>query len=362
MSTKKLCLAIESLQAGGAERVMSELAVFFCRRNELEVHLIIYGKRPDIFYKLPDNIIIHKPESAFVNGLRYIYAIGRGIFLRQTIKKIKPDSILSFGEYWNSFVLLALIGLSFPVYISDRCSPNKKYGSFHSFLRKWLYPKARGIIAQTEKAKELYPLHFKNSNIRVINNPVHFIESSATPLLKENIVLTVGRLINTKNHDKLIELFCNISNPEWKLIIVGGDALKQKNMVRLKNLISSLNAESRVILTGYRHDIEMIYRSGKIFVFASLSEGFPNVIGEAMSFGLPVIAFDCIAGPSDMIIDGENGFLIPVNDYETFQSRLKQLMDDNSLIDKMGSRAVNEIKRLSIENIGLEYFDFIIPE
>jgi hypothetical protein len=73
------------------------------------------------------------------------------IFLRKKVKLIKPDSILSFGEYWNSFVLIALIGLPYPVFISDRCSPDKEFTRIHTILRKWFYPKAKGIIAQTIK-------------------------------------------------------------------------------------------------------------------------------------------------------------------------------------------------------------------
>ena len=71
-------------------------------------------------------------------------------------KTLNRTAVLSFGEYWNSFVLIALFGLKYPVFVSDRCQPDKSLGKFHDLLRKNLYPKAAGIIAQTEKAEEIY--------------------------------------------------------------------------------------------------------------------------------------------------------------------------------------------------------------
>jgi len=175
-------------------------------------------------------------------------------------------------------------------------------------------------------------------------------------------VLSIGRLINSKNHDKLIELFCDINRRGWKLIIVGGDALKQKNMVRLNELIARLNAGNSVFLMGKINDIDRFYLESSIYVSTSYSEGFPNVIGEAMSAALPVVAFDCVAGPSEMITDGEDGFLIKVNDYSSFRERLEQLMDDKMLREKIGAKAKESINKFSIGEIGEQFYKFILPE
>ena len=358
MGKKRLCLVIPSLQAGGMERVMSELAGYFSTKKNIEIYLILYGITREVFYHLPDEIIIYKPLFKFNNRWRLVNTLRTLFFLRSTIKGIKPNSILSFGEYWNSLVLLAFFGLPYPVYISDRCSPAKRYSTFHSFLRKWLYPRAKGIVSQTEKAKQFYQGQFRNDNLIVIGNPIHLLSNNDLP--KKNIVLSVGRLIESKNHNKLIELFCQINNPGWKLIIVGGNALKQDNLSRLKDLITSLDAESKVVLTGYLNDLSIFYQESSIFALTSVSEGFPNVIGEAMSAGLPAVSFDCIAGPSEMITDGEDGYLIPVNDYILFQERLEKLMGDEPLRTKMGAKARKSIQKFSVENIGGKFNDFIL--
>lgn len=354
MDVKKICLVIPSLHAGGMERVMSELSTYFCSKEEFEVHLVLYGLTREIFYSIPDNIIIHKPSFEFDNSKRTWNTLKTLWFLRYKIKDIHPDTILSFGELWNNFVLLATLGLHYPVFVSDRCQPDKSLGKFHDKLRNWLYPKATGVICQTEVAKTIYSKMFHHTNLAVIGNPIRDIESNTT-IKKENIVLSVGRLIQSKHHDELIQIFSKIEAPDWKLIIVGDDALKQKNKEKLENLIKDLGIQSRVELAGRRLDVENYYNKAKIFAFTSSSEGFPNVVGEAMSAGLPVVAYDCIAGPSDLIDHEKTGFLIKLHDTSSFKEALEKLMKDESLRVAFGQEGKLKIKNFSVQHIAQEF-------
>jgi glycosyltransferase involved in cell wall biosynthesis len=299
------------------------------------------------------------PAFEFNNKRRLINTIKTLFFLRRTIKRIHPYSILSFGELWNSFVLLSLYGLKCKVFISDRCQPDKKFSRFHDRLRKLLYPGATGIVAQTGKAKEIYHTQFIHNNIRVIGNPIRVFDIPEG-INKEKVVLMVGRLIETKHQDKLIEMFLRISKPGWKLILVGYDHLKQNISHKLRQIIKENHAEKYVILAGKQNNVEQYYAKAEIFAFTSSSEGFPNVIGEAMSAGLPVIAFDCVAGPSEMISDNQNGFLIPLFDYTQFQTKFEQLMEDEDLRIRLGKNAKEDIRKYSISSIGEQYINFIL--
>lgn len=356
---KKICLVIPSLQAGGMERVMSELAAYFATKNNLEIHLVLYGITREIFYAIPDSLIIHKPQFSFNNRWRLYYTLKTLSYLRKTIRKINPESILSFGELWNSFVLIALLGLKFPVYISDRCSPEKKFSRIHTFLRKLFYPCAEGVIAQTVKAKDIYSDEIKHKNIQVIGNPIRQIEVNDGSD-RQRAVLMVGRLIRSKHQDKLIEMFAEVSPPGWKLLIVGYDHLKQNNLQKLKELSADLNVDQRVVFMGKVNNIEDIYLTSSVFAFTSSSEGFPNAIGEAMAAGLPVVAFDCVAGPSEMIRDNHNGFLVPLFDYKHFSEKLELLMKDEDLRNTFGSNAKEDIMLFSISRIGEQYLQFIL--
>jgi glycosyltransferase involved in cell wall biosynthesis len=361
MDVKKICLVIPSLQSGGMERVMSELAHYFCAKSHFQVHLVLYGITREIFYPIPPNIIIHKPSFEFNNAKRILHSIKTFYFLRQTIRQIEPDTILSFGELWNNFVLLATLWFKYPIFVSDRCQPDKRWGKSQMLLRNLLYPKAAGIICQTEKASIIYQKMFKNINFQVIGNPIREIATNPN-IPKENIVLSIGRLINTKHHDELIKVFSEINPQGWKLVIVGDDAIKQKNMIKLETLVKSLNIEEKVLLVGKKLNVEDYYNQAKIFAFTSSSEGFPNVLGEAMSAGLPVVAYDCVAGPSDLIDHEKTGFLVPLRDTVKFKFYLQTLMENEDLRNNQGKAAKEKIKLFSVEKIAYKFERVILDE
>lgn len=358
---KRICLVIPSLQPGGMERVMSELAAYFCNQEGLEVHLVLYGIKRDIFYPLPSNIIIHKPMFEFNNKWRTWNTIKTIIWLRKKLKFLRPSAVLNFGELWNNFVLAATLGLRIRVFISDRCQPDKSLGRLHDKLRNVLYPKATGVICQTQTAKEIYRSMFDHDNFVVIGNPIRNIGSNPK-IKKENIVLTVGRLIKSKHHDELIRIFSSINPSDWKLVIVGDDALKQKNKEKLVQLVKELGMEGKVELAGKRSDVDDFYNRAKIFAFTSSSEGFPNVVGEAMSASLPVVAYDCVAGPSDLIDSGETGFLIPLHNQPIFETRLKELMSNPCLRAELGAAGKEKIQEFSVELIGRRFEEEILDE
>ncbi|MDZ7719664.1 MAG: glycosyltransferase [Balneolaceae bacterium] len=349
---------IHSLQAGGMERVTSLLLKSFSKKSQVDLHVILYGIDREIFYTIPDSIHIHKPEFEFNNNQRVWNTFKTLLFVRRKVNKIKPDCILSFGELWNSFVLIALLGVSIPVFITDRCSPLASYSKFHTFLRKYLYPKSEGIIAQTSKMKEFYSELFNHNNIRVIPNPIE-TRFNLKKEKSEKVILSVGRLIETKHHDRLINIFKNLNAPGWKLIIVGGNALRQDNYSKLSDQIKEYGLEERVKLTGEVKNVDKYYEKADIFAFTSSSEGFPNVIGEAMASGLPIVSYDCVAGPSDLIVDKENGFLISLFDDDDFIKKLQRLIDNRELRERQGTASRELVKKFSLEKVSQHYFEFI---
>ncbi|SMO41507.1 glycosyltransferase [Fodinibius sediminis] len=360
MSTDKtICLIIHSLGIGGMERVMAQLAVNFADRTGTEVHLILIGRDRKVVYEIPKTVVVHKPGFIFNNSRRTVDTLRTIYFLRSRVLKIKPDTILSFGEIWNNLVLIALYGAGFPVYISDRSQPGKDLGRLHNFLRSKLYPKAAGYIAQTKEAKKICSMNRWNNNIEVIGNPIRQIHSNGQAK-RENVVLSIGRLIRTKHFDELIKMFVDIGLPDWKLVIVGGDSKKQNLSRKLKTLVRELDAEGSVFLEGEQQHIDPYFNKSKIFAFSSSSEGFPNVIGEALSAGLPVVAYDCNAGPSDMIENNKNGFLVPLFDQEAFKDCLKELMSNENVRKKFQQNAPKGIQDFIPDEIADKFYSFIL--
>ena len=337
---------------------MATLVNGFVRMYGEEIHLILYGSEREVFYGVDPRVIIHKPEFPFDNGHRKLSTIRTFFYLRKKIKRIRPSSVLSFGCFWNSFVLLATFGLRIPVYVSDRSSPKKPYSRGQAALRRYLYPRAKGVIAQTSIAKQICSMFYRNANTTVIGNPVNNLETSEV-YEQDNIIVSVGRLIDTKNYDRLIKLFHELDRPDWTLVIVGGDAQKQNRMQELKKQIESYGNPTNIVLVGTQKDVTSYLKRSKIFAFTSSSEGFPNVIGEAMSVGLPVVSYNCVAGPSDLVEDGKTGFLVETFDDDTFKKRLSELLDDEELRMRMGKQAKQKIKEFSPDEIIRRFHEFI---
>ena len=359
MKNKDVCFVIHSLQAGGMERVMSEIVNYFVSKKTYTVHLVLYGIKRDLFYAVSNEVVIHKPEFEFDNSKRFLSTVKTIQFLRKEIKKINPISVLSFGERWNNLVLLSLYGSGIPVYVSDRSQPDKSIGFKDHFLRRLLYPTAKGVIVQTTKALEIFKTYYTHTNFKVIGNPIRQIQQKE--VVKQNVILMVGRYIESKQQDVLIEIFSKLNAPEWKLVLLGYDHLKQENQAKWESLAEKLNVSDSVVFTGKQEDVEYYYLTSKIFAFTSISEGFPNVIGEAMSAGLPVVAFDCVAGPSDMITEGENGFLIPINNQELFVQKLQFLIDNPEHIVVIGNNSKRNVIPFELNYICSQFENFIIP-
>lgn len=356
---KTLCFIIHSLSPGGKERVMSELVNYLSKKPNLDLHLVLFGHKRELFFSISEKVEIHLPVFEFKSQFRFLSTIKTLIYLRKRVRKIQPNSILSFGEYWNNFVLIALWGLKVPIFISDRSSPTKKLSRIHTFLRKKLYPKAAGFIAQTMQSAEITLNDKRNGNIRVIGNPIRAIKN-VQEHERENIILTVGRLIKTKNLDQLIRIFAKINLHNWKLVIVGGESQREQLLVELINLSRKMGVSDRVDFVGFQTDVDDYYRRSKIFAFTSSSEGFPNVVGEALSAGLPVVAFDSVAGNSDLVKNGRNGFLVGLFDYSEMEKKIRLLMENEEIRIKMSKYKSDSIHSFSIDSISEKYLQFII--
>lgn len=275
--------------------------------------------------------------------------------LRKLFKIHKPDAILSFMEKYNAFTIIASGFLGLKVFVSDRSNPLRKVSIQTELLRKLTYKYAAGIIAQTEFAKEVLYDKTKNTNIKVIPNPVKSIQRFPD-FKKDKIILNVGRLVPEKGQKYAIEAFSKLSNNEWKLIILGDGPLRNE----LENLIRELKVEDRVLLLGSVHNVDEWLAKASIFVFPSVSEGFPNALVEAMAAGLPVVSFDCDAGPRDIIKHNKNGMLIEQMNVDQLVICLNELMNDDNKRSNLAEAAKQINIQLDKSKIAFEYFDFLL--
>ena len=119
----------------------------------------------------------------------------------------------------------------------------------------------------------------------------------------------------------------------------------------LTALITELNLQESVFLLGKKSNIAEYYASSKIFAFSSRYEGFPNALLEAMYFGLACVSTDCPTGPSEMIENGVNGYLVAVDDIDALALKLQKLAANNDLRFSMGQAASKSVEQYGTEAI-----------
>lgn len=353
--SKQIAFVISSMTPGGAEKVMSVLA------NEavnlgVKVHLIILSNKRR-FYSTDERVNVYEPDFVIESMPRIWFVVRNFFWLRKTLSGIPVDHVLSFSGKFNSYVIMTSLGQGKKILISDRSRPGISYGKFLDLLNPFVYRLSKGIIAQTEKAKEFAWKQTKHSNIKVIPNPVN-IPGAEPSENREKLIINVGRFIGSKHQDWLMDYFEDSGISGWRLSFLGDG--KRLNEVKKKAQNSKNGLD--ISFEGNNKNISDWYNKASIFALTSTSEGFPNALAEAMAHGCACIAFDCVAGPSDLIDDGANGFLIPEADHKQYREKLILLMKEESLRRRFGKAAREKMKEFDSVKITRRYLDFIFGQ
>jgi glycosyltransferase involved in cell wall biosynthesis len=193
-------------------------------------------------------------------------------------------------------------------------------------------------------------------NISVIPNMLIPIQYEAE-VSKEKIILAIGHLNRNKDFERLIKAYLPLvkTHPDWRLVIVGEGI----EAYSLQLLIDSEGANQQIEIIPPTNRIETLYAKSSIFALSSHLEGFPMVLVEAMSFGVPCVSFDIPTGPSDIIQEGVNGLLVPDGDEAAMKNALAQLMSNSHLCQEMGQYAKQSVTRFSEEVIMAKWLKII---
>jgi GalNAc-alpha-(1->4)-GalNAc-alpha-(1->3)-diNAcBac-PP-undecaprenol alpha-1,4-N-acetyl-D-galactosaminyltransferase len=350
---EKLIYILPGLSPGGMERVMSEL-VNYSAEEGFDVCLILLSRKPR-FYDIHPAVKIYEPSFHISQMSRIIFQLRDFLYLRKQLKRLPGKRALAFGGKYNAFVLLASLGTGVEVFISDRSRPGISYGTFLDLINPRVYRLSKGIIAQTHKAKYYLQKKTGHKAIEVIPNPIRTLDHT-DEIMREPIILNVGRFISSKHQDWLVDYFTELNISPWKLVFLGdGPTFDQ-----VRSDSTAKFASYPIDFKGSVKNVDEYLMKASIFAFTSTSEGFPNALAEAMAAGCACISFDCEAGPSELIDDTINGFLIREGDHEGYKHRLKQLMEDEELRLRLGEAAREKIAMFSIGKVGRQYVDFLM--
>ncbi|MDA8566783.1 glycosyltransferase [Schleiferiaceae bacterium] len=354
----KLLLVAPSLKLGGIERALTNLSYEFVEQG-LETSYISCLKA-EHFYTVPKEVNLLEPSFRRQGGIfnKILFYPRLLWFIRKSVRQINPKAVLVYGDWFSPITLLALSGLKIPVYISDRTIPDYPFKFPIPQLKKWLYPKSAGFIAQTTRAKNYKEKIFGNSlNIRVIPNALPLLNNTSASMANDELsLLYMGRFAWEKDPEILIRALPRILKvyPEIKLRMAGDGPL----LTVMKQLVQNLELESSVVFLGKVTDVSHSYYNCSVFVLPSVIEGFPNALIEAMSFGLPVVCFSDIPF-EDIVTNGIDGVVVQERSSEALANEIIRLIGSEELRNNLGRRAILSVERFDLKNIASQTLNFI---
>ena len=345
---QKIAFHLNSLQQGGAERVVSNLANRFAKEGyEVVIATEWYGT--DEFALDQKVRRVHVGLTKEDENRSRISKMPRRIwYLRRFMKKEKPDVVVAFTRGVLYRALAAGIGTGIPVVISVRTDPVGHYDKKADKLRiPLLFPHAAGCVFQTEGAKAFFAPYLQE-NSRIILNPLNpKYVGVPEPAVRTKDVVQSGRLVDFKNQPMLIRAFLKVheKHPDYTLKIYGPDS-KDGTKEILESIIHENHAEDFVKLMGGSNTLEKDLADAALYAFSSDWEGLPNALMEAMALGLPVVSTDCpCGGPKTLIEDGVNGLLVPIMDEKAMTDGILRLIEDRELAERLGREARNISER-----------------
>jgi len=335
---------------GGGERVTVGMANHLAAENHQVTIVSLSRFSPSNIFMPDKRVEIKYLNFNFENGFNIPQKIASVFTVRRHFSQYHDQTIiLGIGTYPS--LLLALLPKKENLKTIG-CQHNSYVAVRHvwSFLRKLLFHRLSALVSLTEQ--DLPKLKKLNLNSYVIPNSVSFLPERRADL-DNKIILAIGRMDYNKGYDLLLDVFEKISltHPDWNLRIVGNGPLH-------KNIISRIEASGlndRVKILSATDQIIDQYLQSSVYLMTSRTEGLPMVLLEAQACGLPIVSFDCETGPSDIITNNKDGFLISCFNVDMMTEKVAILCSDPMKRKEFGANGRESIKRFLPEEIALKW-------
>ena len=377
----KLLIFINTLQTGGAERVVSLLLNHL--NNDFEIHLALYSNILD--YTIPPEIKILDLQQPLLQNkiIRFLKMPQISLQVYRYCKKNGINNSVAFlyRPCYINAIMKSFWGYKGHVIMCEGThqttmqeSHSVIYRMFSKFMVMYAYKRADLILANSYAIQTDLIENFKiRTPVRVIYNPVDLqyikthTEEAPGFVFKKNVFhfITVGNLRKEKNQLLLIQAFFILKNLPCKLLVVGAGVMEEV----LKQKVKDLGLIEKVVFCGFdKNPYKYVSRSG-CFVLSSDVEGFPNVLIEALACGKPVISTDCSSGPRELLAPatdlhhraintyeiGEYGILTPVKDVISLANAMKKMYEDAGLRSQFAAKAAKRAEQFDVDEIK-QYF------
>ena len=345
-------------RSGGTERVSTVVANQLVKDEKLNIcFLSLWENNKDMFYQLNDEIKRYTLFDEITSGKKILSYIRK---VRNFVKCQSIDVLIDIDGILDLYSIPALRRTKCKLISWEQF--NYFYnpdGNYRKFTRKWAAKKADAIVVLTEEDRKNYEKEVKVRGIlKRIYNPVEQVSCKRENYnISSKTIISAGRLNVQKGFDMLVDV-ANIvlkKHPDWQWIICGeGEERKA-----LEDKIKKCGLEQNLILQGNVNNIEDYYRKSAMFVLTSRAEGFGLVLTEAKKEGLPCVSFRCPAGPSEIILDGINGYLIDCFDIEQMAEKIDLLIEDVNMRKNFSDKALEGTEKFDINKIATQWKDLI---
>jgi len=347
---KNICFFIGNLNlSGGTERVTTLIANGLVEKG-FNVFILNLNNGLNPFFKLDERIKVSTLYPEMVSMKTHFFD---AVFkIRKFVEKNKIQTIIDVDSILSVFSVAALFGLSVKHICWEHFYFKADLGSFFRVIGRRLAALCCDcVVTLTEKDKYLWEssLKIRRAKILSIINPSPYKDIKNIPDKENKIILAIGRLTYSKGFDLLLKAWMNIYciYPEWNLFIVGEGEERDK----LEKFINENNIKN-VHLPGKTQDVEEYYKKASFFCLSSRFEGLGMVLIEAQTYGLPIISFDCEVGPSEIIRDNVDGFLVENGNVEKLRKKLEEFMTINKdEYINFSNNATSRAKNYSIDSV-----------
>ena len=349
---KRICFCVGDIsRSGGTERVTLDVARLLMEHGQYAVHILSLEERaPEPFYALPEGVtcarILEKPVS--FRGLKLFYYL-RGI--RRYVKQAKIDVVVDVDSIMQLFSIPATAFTPTRVVCWEQFNYYENLGTpLRDWGRKVASRYADAIITLTNEDRGYFERHLKlRCPVYTIYNPIaHHVARTAYNRESKQII-SAGRLTYQKGFDMLVEVAKRVLDqyPDWQWVILG----EGPDRVMLEEKIRQYGMEGHIILAGRVADMASYYQDAALFVLTSRYEGFGLVLTEAKAYHLPCVSFRCKAGPQEIVLDGENGYLIDCFDLEQMAERIMTLLGDDERRARFAAGALKDTEKFGLESL-----------
>jgi GalNAc-alpha-(1->4)-GalNAc-alpha-(1->3)-diNAcBac-PP-undecaprenol alpha-1,4-N-acetyl-D-galactosaminyltransferase len=339
--------------AGGIEKMISTIANEMSRRGH-QVYIYTWDVEGAInFYPIDRNIHwIKMNEGDFDKIPAIMTRLKRYARTRRVITDIAPDVVVAFQAGVFLHTAIPLLFTRIPLVAAERESP-WRYDFLHA--RKWRallnasFILSHALLVQFPSYKYGYPVYLRKK-IKSIPNPVRIQTTVKARTVKKTVyhVLAVGRLSFQKNFELLINAIAHLNKTEsrFKLKIIGEGEQREG----LEKLISTLKLTNDITIHKNQKSLDRMYEDADIFCIPSRWEGFPNVLAEALSFGLPAVGLKSCRGVSDLIKEGVNGTLVESTSFALAEG-INDIVKNEERLNALSRGAIESMRRYEFNHV-----------